>query len=541
MWKAETVHVIPKNSSPASLAELRNLSCTPLFSKVLESFILSNLKSEVSLSNSQYGGVKGCSTNHFLIDTWDVVLNALEKGESVTNLISVDFEKAFNRMNHWKCLEALAELGASDESIDGVATFLYNRTMSVKIGDAFSSPRHVPGGSPQGSILGNFLFCATTDCFTSIRVNVGEEAQSSSLSSLPSSSSIEPAQVEIQPSSLTTSTSTTRGQFARFAPPRSLQNPELESSSDEDIYPFFRARNDPFETTTEDQTMEDTININREALTGDELRSMVYIDDFNALERLRITNAPSHITMGKRQITVNAPQTEMLFEEIQQPAGRIGMKVNNKKTQMVCIHPYSSDSITSYIKAGEQRINSTSELKILGFHFGTEPNAKVHASKLIEKFYNKMWSLRFLKRSGMKKPDLLKVYKTVILPSVEYASVVYHSLIPQYQAEALEAMQKLAMSIIYGKTRYSLLIENKTIEPLAIRREKAILDFANKASKNERFRAKWFRENQADQVDRGVRSTTRRRYVEANCKTDRMRKNPVQVMIRALNDEKNNV
>ena len=42
-WKMETVNIIPKNNAPANMGELRNLSCTPLFSKVLESFILSCL------------------------------------------------------------------------------------------------------------------------------------------------------------------------------------------------------------------------------------------------------------------------------------------------------------------------------------------------------------------------------------------------------------------------------------------------------------------------------------------------------------------
>ena len=62
IWKFETVTVIPKNSSPSSPAELRNLSCTPLFSKVLETFVLERIKSEVTLSRNQYGGIKGIST-----------------------------------------------------------------------------------------------------------------------------------------------------------------------------------------------------------------------------------------------------------------------------------------------------------------------------------------------------------------------------------------------------------------------------------------------------------------------------------------------
>ena len=44
LWSQETVTLIPKNSNPDGLKQLRNLSCTPLFSKVLEGFILKSLK-----------------------------------------------------------------------------------------------------------------------------------------------------------------------------------------------------------------------------------------------------------------------------------------------------------------------------------------------------------------------------------------------------------------------------------------------------------------------------------------------------------------
>ena len=58
IWKTETVTLIPKNQSPDSISELRNFSCTPLLSKILESFILDKLKREVKLSDQQYGGIK---------------------------------------------------------------------------------------------------------------------------------------------------------------------------------------------------------------------------------------------------------------------------------------------------------------------------------------------------------------------------------------------------------------------------------------------------------------------------------------------------
>ena len=46
--------------------------------------------------------------------------------------------------------------------------FLTDRFMTGKNGSDFSVPRHVRGGSPQGLILGIFLFCATTDCFSNL-------------------------------------------------------------------------------------------------------------------------------------------------------------------------------------------------------------------------------------------------------------------------------------------------------------------------------------------------------------------------------------
>lgn len=142
---------------------MRNLSCTPLFSKLLESFVLEELRKETRLSANQYGGRKGISTDHFLIDTWNDILGAMEDGRAPVNLLSVDFEKALNRLDHQSCIDALKKAGASSQSIGLISAFLSGRTMSVKIGLEESTPRPVTGGSPQGSILANYLFCVTTD------------------------------------------------------------------------------------------------------------------------------------------------------------------------------------------------------------------------------------------------------------------------------------------------------------------------------------------------------------------------------------------
>ena len=163
MWKEEVVKIIPKGAIPQGIQDLRNISCTPLFSKVLEHFVLKKLREGMQLSANQFGGVKGMGIDHFLCETWHELLMNLEDTEAATSLISIDFSKAFNRMDHGACLNALRRAGIEEKVVRVVQAFLHERKMCVHIKEAVSELKLAPGGSPQGSVLGSFLFCATTD------------------------------------------------------------------------------------------------------------------------------------------------------------------------------------------------------------------------------------------------------------------------------------------------------------------------------------------------------------------------------------------
>ena len=118
LWRTEYQTVIPKKQNPTNLNECRNLSCTNYFSKVLESFVLESLMCEVKLSNRQFGGLKGCGSNHFLLEMWQNLLMGLEEEGSAVSMMAIDFSKAFNRMNHQSCLTALAKKGCSNNLLD---------------------------------------------------------------------------------------------------------------------------------------------------------------------------------------------------------------------------------------------------------------------------------------------------------------------------------------------------------------------------------------------------------------------------------------
>lgn len=93
-WKTEYVTPIPKGTAPQSPDDLRNISCTTLFSKVYESFVLKWITSEVKLRLNQFGGVKGTGTKHYLVELWQTVLENIEDPRAGSLFTSIDYSKA---------------------------------------------------------------------------------------------------------------------------------------------------------------------------------------------------------------------------------------------------------------------------------------------------------------------------------------------------------------------------------------------------------------------------------------------------------------
>ena len=62
-------------------------------SKIYESYVLNWLATKVSCKLNQYGGVKGCSVAHLLVDLWDELAWGLEgdrAAASITPKPSID-------------------------------------------------------------------------------------------------------------------------------------------------------------------------------------------------------------------------------------------------------------------------------------------------------------------------------------------------------------------------------------------------------------------------------------------------------------------
>ena len=70
----------------------------------------------------------------------------------------VDFKKAFNRQNHNILITNLSDMGVPGWLLKIVIAFLTDRKITVRYKGRQSSVKSLPGGGPQGTLLGLLLF-----------------------------------------------------------------------------------------------------------------------------------------------------------------------------------------------------------------------------------------------------------------------------------------------------------------------------------------------------------------------------------------------
>ena len=107
----------------------------------------------------QYGGTKGNSVSHYLIELINFILYNQDSTKPTAVLAClVDFSKAFNRQDHHILITKLSDMGIPSWLLKIVIGFLQNRKMILKYKNEKSDMRSLPGGGPQGTLLGLFLF-----------------------------------------------------------------------------------------------------------------------------------------------------------------------------------------------------------------------------------------------------------------------------------------------------------------------------------------------------------------------------------------------
>ena len=177
-WKLEFGTPLQKVSDPQSEIDLRIISLTSFFSKVMEKFVVEWLMYYIGekMDPKQFGGLKGNSISHYMIELIHYILYNQDYNLPVAVLIcAIDFAKAFNRQSHNILVTKLSDMGVPGWLLNLVMGFLTDRVMVVRYKGETTEAKSLPGGGPQGTLLGLLLFLILINlCSAEDHPNIGE-------------------------------------------------------------------------------------------------------------------------------------------------------------------------------------------------------------------------------------------------------------------------------------------------------------------------------------------------------------------------------
>ena len=148
----------------------------------------------------------------------------------------------------------------------------------------------------------------------------------------------------------------------------------------------------------------------------------------------------------------------------------------------------------------------------------------------------RLWKLRRMKALHLDPDFIFDVYIKEVRPILELAAPVWHSSLTKAQSQAIERVQKVALSIILGEphTNYELACSIFCAEPLDSRRDGLCLQFAKKTSSKSRHTDLFLPSPHTVNTRQNIKQ-----FSEHRCHNKRFYNSPLPYLTRLLNSVTN--
>ena len=337
----------------------------------------------------------------------------------------VDLSKAFNRVSHQMVIEDLFDMKVPPWLLLILISYLTERSMILSYKGARSSPRSLPGSSPQGAFLGIFFFI--------VKYN---------------------------------------GAALRPHIPRLMMSQCESRSRSCNSDTCVKHPKDTHELYIDDLSEGAAINLKKQLVKDTVQRT-----------------APLNYHERTGHVLPAGSLLQRRLDTIETFTKNNKMKINESKSKVMLFNKSKRyDFPLEFSFQNGVQLECIETTKLLGIFLTTDLRWEVNSREIYQKAMKKMWLLRRLKKLKLDLYTILDFYLKEIRPVSEHGVAVWHSGLTKNQSNEIEKIQKVAFRIILGENyiSYDAACILLNVMPLRYRRTELCTSFAIKLYKSSR-------------------------------------------------------
>ena len=131
---------------------------TSEFSLIFEGIIKDWMMIDIGpkIDPAQHRNQKNTSTEHHLVKLMDKILKLIDQHPNRSAVIAtmLDWSSAFDRQDPTLAIKKFLEMDVRPALVPMLVSYLTDREMQVKYNGKYSSTHRLPGGGPQGTLIG---------------------------------------------------------------------------------------------------------------------------------------------------------------------------------------------------------------------------------------------------------------------------------------------------------------------------------------------------------------------------------------------------